>query len=347
METTHKIIIDDARNINSLKDKSIQLMITSPPYPMIKMWDECFSKQNPYIKKALEEQNGSEAFELMHKELDKVWDEVSRVLSPGGIACINIGDATRNINNNFQLFNSHSRITEKFIKNGFQCLPNIIWKKPSNSPNKFMGSGMLPPGAYVTLGHEYILIFRKGHKREFKTIGDKENRNESSFFWEERNKWFSDIWEDLKGVRQDINNNEMRERSAAFPFELVYRIINMFSVKDDWILDPFLGTGTTTIASMASQRNSIGLEIDPLFSEYIIKNINNSKDYMNDYIKKRIDNHINFVHNRIENENKEIKHFNNHHNFKVMTKQEKNMKLKKISHIEMENTSTYKVIYQN
>ena len=88
--------------------------------------------------------NGLFAFELMHIELDKVWNEVFRVLKEGGIACINIGDATRTINKNFQLYSNHSRIINHCTKIGFSALPMILWRKQTNAPNKFMGSGMLP-----------------------------------------------------------------------------------------------------------------------------------------------------------------------------------------------------------
>ena len=93
-----------------------------------------------------------------------------------------IGDATRSLDKNFALFSNHARIISGCLNIGLQNLPNIIWRKQTNAPNKFMGSGMLPPGAYVTLEHEFILIFRKGRKREFKTDEEKLNRQESSFF---------------------------------------------------------------------------------------------------------------------------------------------------------------------
>jgi len=92
----------------------------------------------------------------------------------------------------------------------------------------------------------------------------KKCRKESSYFWEERNVWFSDIWK-LKGVRQLLNDKNTRNRSAAFPFELAYRLINMHSIREDTVLDPFAGTGTTTLASIASSRNSVVYEIDPDF----------------------------------------------------------------------------------
>jgi len=332
MITEHKIIFNNANNMKELKDNSVNLMITSPPYPMIYMWDEIFSKQNIKIKEALKENEGYLAFELMHKELDKVWSEVYRVLKEGGFACINIGDATRTINKQFQLYNSHSRILKKCIELGFKTFPSIIWNKQTNAPNKFMGSGMLPIGAYVTLEHEYILILRKGNRREYKSEEEKENRRESAFFWEERNKWFSDLWNGLKGTKQKLNNTELRKRSGAYPFELAYRLINMFTMKGDLVLDPFLGTATTTIASLCSERNSIGFEIDKKFSPLISERILDCKEDINEYIEKRINNHLDFVKER-EKVKGELKYTNENHNFPIMTRQELGIKIRKLKSI--------------
>ena len=204
MKTTHKIVYGDAREMKDTKSESVDLMITSPPYPMIEMWDDMFSSQNQEIAQALKEYNGEKAFELMHKEMDKVWKEVYRVLKVGSIACINIGDATRSLNGKFKIYTNHARILNYCLSLGFHALPHILWIKETNKPDKFMGSGMLPVGAYTTLEHEYILILRKGGKREFKKQQEKNNRQESAFFWEERNIWFTDIWEGLNGVIQKL-----------------------------------------------------------------------------------------------------------------------------------------------
>jgi modification methylase len=336
-DTNHKIIIGDSRQMDELKDESIHLVVTSPPYPMIEMWDEIMSNQNPDIRKALNSNNGALAFELMHLELDKVWKEVERLLIPGGFACINIGDATRTINEDFALYPNHSRIITTFQKLGLSNLPNIIWRKQTNAPNKFMGSGMLPSGAYVTLEHEWVLIFRKGGKRQFKSDDEKLRRKESSFFWEERNTWFSDLW-DLKGTKQKIDNSETRKRSAAYPFELPYRLINMYSLKGDTILDPFLGTGTTTIAAIATQRNSIGYEIDKMFSNIIYENIETTPiDFYNSCIYNRINNHKQFIIDRNADPNKDdIKHYNTNLEMQVMTNQETEIQLSYINEVKRE-----------
>ena len=151
---------------------------------------------------------------------------------------------------------------------GFTSLPDILWRKPTNAPNKFMGSGMLPAGAYVTYEHEYILIFRKGGKRAFdRPPRRRQLRRRSAYFWEERNVWFSDVWTDLTGDAPGSRRRETRARSAAFPFELPYRLIQMFSVYGDTVLDPFAGArarrsprrsrrGATASASSGTRRSS-------------------------------------------------------------------------------------------
>ena len=304
--------------------ESVNLIVTSPPYPMIQMWDDIFTKQNASIISTIKSGNGAHAFELMHEILDPIWDEVYRILKFGGFACINIGDATRTIKEDFVLYSNHTRILKKLLEIGFTALPDILWRKQTNAPNKFMGSGMLPAGAYVTLEHEYILIVRKGSKREFKEEKEKQSRRESAIFWEERNIVYSDIWFDIKGTLQAINDRETRSRSAAYPFEIAYRLINMYSAKDDIVLDPFLGTGTTTFAAMASGRNSIGYEIDTKLRDTMNVVMDKIVPISNEYIQNRLLKHIQFVINRIK-EKGPLKYKNSFYGFPVMTRQEREL----------------------
>lgn len=345
MCTTHNIYIGASQKMQHIQDNTVDLVVTSPPYPMIEMWDEIMGEQNPKILKSIQI-DPDNAFELMHKELDKVWGECFRVIRPGGFLCINIGDATRTINGNFKLYNNHSRISKTCLDLGFIGLPNIIWRKQTNAPNKFMGSGMLPCGAYVTLEHEWILIFRKGDKREFKTSNAKLDRMRSSFFWEERNVWFSDVW-DVKGTKQKLQGKSSRDRSAAFPFEIPYRLINMFSQKGDMVLDPFLGTGTTMQAAILLGRNSCGYEIDANFESIIRDNINAINiDSYNNFIKQRFDTHIGFIKARIA-QGKEVKHYNSVMNVAVMTKQEKEIEFNYLDNISIDAQSgEYSVSYE-
>lgn len=252
-----------------LPDSSIHLIVTSPPYPMIKMWDTHFAAVNPQIatlQQKLEadgnEETVTKIYDAMHATLAETWREAHRVLIEGGIACLNIGDATRTVNGSFRLFPNHSRIIEHCEKTGFTTLPYILWKKPTTKPKykgkgAFLGSGFLPPNAYVTLDCEFILIFRKGKLRQFPPKD--QTRYESAFTKKQRDEWFTQIW-DITGTRQTISQHE--RRTAAYPDEIANRLIRMFSVKGDTVLDPFLGSGTTVKLAMQNNRNSVGYETD-------------------------------------------------------------------------------------
>ena len=343
LSTEHRIVFSDARDLSFIDGQSVDIVVTSPPYPMIKIWDELFCLLNPEVKVALEGFKSKSAFELMHKELDKVWSESFRVLREGGFACINIGDATRSTGGKFQLYSNHSRVINYCTSIGFDTLPVILWHKQTNAPNKFMGSGMLPAGAYITLEHEYILIFRKGSKRSFSRNKDKITRKQSAYFWEERNKWFSDIW-DFKGIKQDLQHKDLRKRSSAYPFELAYRLINMYSVKGDTVLDPFLGTGTTMFAAIASCRNGLGVEIDENFKKILPGKIKNTVPVLNNYITERLIEHVSFV-NNYRPKKGPLKHTNRLYDFSVMTQQETELLLPYVKNITLTNESIIKVEY--
>lgn len=344
MKTRHHTYFENSKNMAAIPSNSVDLVVTSPPYPMIEMWDHMFAEQHPQIRNALKSKKSPLAFELMHNQLDEVWREVHRVLKKGGIACINIGDAARTINDNFTLYPNHARILSYLIQVGFHGLPLILWRKQTNAPNKFMGSGMLPSGAYVTLEHEYILILRKGPKREFKTDAEKKIRRESALFWEERNVWYSDVWLDLKGTVQKLDKNSIRLRNAAFPFDLPYRLINMFSVKGDTVLDPFLGTGTAMRAAIATARNSIGFELDQSFRKDILPDKDVLVKFANEKILDRIERHLEFVQKRLETKG-QLKYINKFYKFPVMTSQETELILNPLETIEKFGETSAEVVY--
>jgi len=331
VETTrHQICFADSREMAAVPDGSVSLVVTSPPYPMIELWDAQFGAADTDIADALSNEEGFRAFDLMHARLDAVWRECHRVLQPGGLACINIGDATRKIGGEFRLFSNHSRILQALTKLGFSILPDILWRKPTNAPNRFLGSGMLPAGAYVTYEHEYILIARKGGPRRFSSA-DKARRRHSAFFWEERNAWFSDVWLDLVGTRQLLGNTgpaepDARTRSAAYPFELAYRLIQMHSLIGDTVLDPFLGSGTTTAAAIASGRSSIGFEIERGLEQPIRNTIENAGPLGRQYAQRRLEAHLDFAHSRKE-AGRACRHLNRHYGFPVVTGQEVDLQL--------------------
>ncbi|MFW6152959.1 MAG: DNA methyltransferase, partial [Halobacteriota archaeon] len=204
METHHRVVVGDSRSMDVVEDGSVELVVTSPPYPMIEMWDDVFAALDPSVRSHLDEGDGSAAFEAMHAVLDATWVELERVVAPGGIVCVVVGDATRSVDGSFRVYHNHARIARALAEHGFQPLPEILWRKPVNSTTKFMGSGMVPPNAYVTLEHEFVLVFRKGPTpRSFEPSSPR--RYESAYFWEERNEWFSDLWTDVGGERQALD----------------------------------------------------------------------------------------------------------------------------------------------
>lgn len=321
--TTHRVIIGDAR-VLPIPDGSVHLVVTSPPYPMIAMWDDAFCALDPAIAGMMERDEGLVAFGAMHRVLDTVWEEAVRVLVPGGICCVNIGDATRSMGGEFALYPNHARVIAAMLKLGMTVLPDILWRKPTNAPNKFMGSGMLPGGAYVTYEHEYILVFRKGGKRVF-VDEEKVRRAQSAYFWEERNVWFSDVWMGLAGTQQKATEGG-RERSGAYPFEVPYRLVQMYAMQGDTVLDPFVGTGTTMAAALASGRNSIGVERLQAFETVILETLERAVQAGQARATQRLTDHIAFVEARLA-AGKVLGHTAANYGFPVITGQESAIRL--------------------
>lgn len=234
-------------------DGSVHLVVTSPPYPMIEMWDALFqewtgrSVEDPLFYKAC------------HRVLDRVWMECARVLAPGGILALNIGDAVRTLDGaSFRLYPNHVQATDGCERAGLTPLVPILWKKPTNKPNAFLGSGFLPPNAYVTLDCEHILVFRKGEPRKLPVKDPL--RYASEFSKAERDVWFSQVW-DIRGAAQE--RSDLARRTAAFPDEVPERLVRMYSILGDTVLDPFAGTGTTLRAAAAWGRRPVGFEVEP------------------------------------------------------------------------------------
>jgi len=297
LQTHHKIIIGNSQKMPEIPSNSVHLMVTSPPYPMIQMWDRQFGELDPKIASLWQkfeaepkEETVTLIYDTMHENLAKVWAETFRILVDGGIACINIGDATRTVNRKFRVFCNHARIIENCQKIGFLTLPYILWKKPTTKPmykgkGAFLGSGFLPPNAYVTLDCEYILIFRKGKLRKFPPKDP--TRYQSALTKKDRDEWFSQIWA-ITGTRQTAD--ELERRTAAYPDEIVDRLIKMFSIKGDIVIDPFLGSGTTVKLAMQNERSSIGYETDPHLLPTITKKIEkNTANALSVKVVKRSD----------------------------------------------------------
>jgi modification methylase len=242
---TARVERGDARRLPGIDDRSVHLVLTSPPYPMIPQWDELFRRL------------GAETYDGMLSVLADAWKEARRVLVPGGILAVVIGDALRRSEGGFRLWPNHAETLTAATRLGFEPLPYVLWKKPTNRPNAFLGSGFLPPNAYVTLDCEFVLLFRNGRLRRFPPHDAP--RLASRFSRAERDRWFSQVWDDIRGAPQ----RGPGRRTGAFPLGLAERLIRMFSVVGETVLDPFAGTGTTVWAAAGLGRRGIGIEWDP------------------------------------------------------------------------------------
>jgi modification methylase len=240
-----RLLRGDARRLGGVGAGSVHLVVTSPPYPMIPQWDELFRSL------------GAEDYDGMLGVLADAWRACLRVLVPGGILAVVIGDALRRTDDGFRVWPNHARTLIDAAAAGFRPLPYVLWKKPTNKPNAYLGSGFLPPNAYVTLDCEFVLLFRKGELRSFPPHHPP--RTASRLSRPQRDLWFSQVWTDIRGARQAGDDR----RTAAFPEKLAERLVRMFSIVGDTVLDPFAGTGTTLWAAARCGRDAIGVEWDP------------------------------------------------------------------------------------
>ncbi|MGQ0628166.1 MAG: DNA methyltransferase, partial [Phycisphaerales bacterium] len=183
-----------------------------------------------------------------------------------------------------------------------------------------------PAGDYVTYEQEYILIFRKEGKRSFASPADAFRRRRSAFFWEERNAWFSDLWTDLRGAAQGMSETEPRARSAAFPFELAHRIVCMYSLQGDTVLDPFAGTGTVACAAAAGGRSSIGVDIEPGMKGLVLRAAQAGVVAGQERTVARLDAHRTFCVGRVA-QGKSLGHRHEGYGFDVMTAHETQIEL--------------------
>ncbi len=254
MSTNHKIYVADARDMKKVPDKSVQLIITSPPYWQLK--DYGSNQQIGFY----------DSYEDYINNLNLVWEECNRVLSPGCKLCINIGDQfARSIYyGRYKVIPIRDEIVRYCETMGLDYMGAIIWQKVTTCNTSggatIMGSFPYPRNGILKLDYEYILIFKK---QGVVSTPSKSMKEKSKLSIEEWNKYFSGHW-NFAGEKQN-------QHLAMFPEELPKRLIKMFSFINETILDPFLGSGTTSLAAYKLERNSIGFEINEEFLP-IIKN---------------------------------------------------------------------------
>lgn len=260
--TEHRIELGDARDLSSVADESVHLVVTSPPYWTLK----------EYAKGGGDKQLGAvEDYEQFLDELDRVWRECKRVLVPGGRVCCVVGDVCvprRKIGRHL-VMPLHADIQVRSRAVGLDVLTPILWHKIANGVTEAEGNGAgfywkpYQPGAVVKNDIEYILFMRKsGEYRKTSPL----QKALSMLTKEEMQGWWRSIWTDIRGA-------STRTHPAPYPPALAERLIRMFSFAGDTVLDPFLGTGSTTVAAIAAGRHSVGTEIDPGYLELARANI--------------------------------------------------------------------------
>ncbi len=263
--TEHALHLADAREMR-LKLESVHLVVTSPPYWTLKEYRDTDGQLGHIAE-----------YERFLRELDKVWRRCFKALVPGGrLICI-VGDvclSRRKNKGRHTVIPLHASIQEHCRKIGFDNLAPIIWHKISNAAFESSGNGSsflgkpYEPNAVIKNDIEFILMERKpgGYRSpSFPT------RILSIISNEKHKAWFQQIWTGLTGA-------STRNHPAPYPLELVERLIRMFSFVGDTVLDPFLGTGTTSVAAMKNGRSSIGYEIDPHYFKSAQKRICEAPD---------------------------------------------------------------------
>jgi modification methylase len=230
-ELLNSIILGSSENMKDIPDNSLHLMITSPPYNVTKEYDEDLSLED-YLDM-----------------LKRVFIETYRVLVNGGRACINVANLGRK-----PYIPLSDYISQMLIEIGFNMRGEIIWNKAASaSPSTAWGSWQSASNPTLRDIHEYILVFSKG---DYKREGTKK---ENTISKEQFMEWTKSIW---------TMNAESAKRighPAPFPIDLPFRLIQLFSFKGDIILDPFMGSGTTAIASLQSERNYIGYDTSQVY----------------------------------------------------------------------------------
>lgn len=255
--TNHKIYFGDSRALNKIEDKSVQLIITSPPYWQLK--DYGSNNQIGF----------NNSYEEYINNLNLVWMECERILSEGCRLCINIGDqfARSVYYGRYKVVPIRTEIIRFCETLKMDYMGAIIWQKATtmntSGGGSIMGSFPYPRNGILKIDYEFILIFKKLGNPPKPTLEQKEN---SIMTKEEWNQYFSSHW-NFSGVKQS-------EHIAMFPEELPKRLIKMFSFAGETIFDPFLGSGTTTLAAKNLGRNSIGYEINKEFESIIKEKLN-------------------------------------------------------------------------
>jgi len=280
-KTRHSLVVGDARDFSFIPNESVHLVITSPPYWNLKRYNE-HPDQLGHIQD----------YEEFLGELEKAWRECFRVLVPGGrLVCV-VGDVcvSRKKFGRHVVFPLHSDISVLCRKIGFDNLNPIIWHKIANAKyevsngSKFLGKPY-EPNAIIKNDMEFILMQRKPGGYRQPTL---DQRRKSKISKSDYSEWFQQIWR--------ITGASTKNHPAPFPLELAERLVKMFSFTGDTVLDPFGGSGTTSLAALRSGRNSILIDIDPSYIKMaqgrLLKERAQIREPMNKFLTSRVLEHF-------------------------------------------------------
>ncbi len=268
-DTSHILMLGDSREIGSIPDESVHLIVTSPPYWILKRYESNESQLGHVVD-----------YEDFLDQLDKVWTHVLRVLVPGGRLVVVVGDVClpRRVYGRHVVFPLHASIQERCRVLGFDNLTPIIWHKIANARLEASGNGggflgkPYEPNGVIKNDIEYILFQRKpgGYRKP-----DLRTRLLSVISESDHREWFQQIW--------TLGGASTREHPAPYPLTLAERLIRMYSFVGDTVLDPFMGTGTSNEAAAKWGRNSIGVEIEPTYFEMAQKRLDRIEEQHRQY----------------------------------------------------------------
>jgi site-specific DNA-methyltransferase (adenine-specific) len=257
-KTRHILVNGDARDLGFIPDGSIHLVVTSPPYWILKRY-----RDHPGQMGHIED------YDTFVGDLSRVWRHCYRILVPGGrLVCV-VGDVclSRRRHGRHVVVPLHADIAVSCKRIGFDNLNPIIWYKIAKATyevdngSKFFGKPY-EPNAIIKNDIEFILMQRKPGGYRKPTM---EQRQRSMIDKKDYETWFQQIW--------DIPGASTSRHPAPFPLELAFRLVRMFSFWGDTVLDPFCGTGTTMLAALKTGRNSIGVEVDPEYCQSAVSRL--------------------------------------------------------------------------
>ena len=267
--TDHVLYHADARDLSFLKDNSVHLVLTSPPYFNLKEY-----------RKGRNQLGLINDYQSFINELKKVWKECFRVLVPGSrVVCV-VGDVclSRKKNGHHAVMPLHSDIAVSCREIGFDNLNPILWHKISNATFEANTTSSIlgkpyEPNAIIKNDLEYILMARKpgGYRKP-----TEQQKVESRIDKEDFHNWFSQIWE-MPGA------STKNGHPAPFPLELATRLVKMFSFVGDIVLDPFCGSGTSMLAAMNTDRNSIGVETEEYYCQSTMQRLHKNRTLFSEY----------------------------------------------------------------